>query len=48
MFVEEVFGHLTEQERIDLITLLGKVHDGPLSTMLQKQMANQADGKYDL
>jgi len=37
-FVEEVFGHLSDDERTGLIALLTKVKQGPLSTMLQNQL----------
>ncbi len=41
-FVREVFGHLSEKERSDLIALLTKVKQGPLSEMLQNQLQQEA------
>jgi DNA-binding MarR family transcriptional regulator len=45
-FVEEVFGHMSEEERTELIALLTKVKQGPLSTMLQNQLKqDSAEGE---
>jgi len=41
-FVEEVFGHLNQQERTELIALLSKVKQGPLSTMLKNQLKQES------
>lgn len=42
-FVQEVFGHLSKGERKELVELLTKVKQGPLSQILQNQLTDESE-----